>query len=250
MRRLTALLLVLTIIGSAAAVINVASAGDADTIHYPDLQPLKPSDIKFQRIRSTGQKFIRLTNTAANLGQGRFELRPVHDATTGTTVAYQRLYSHDASGNWYMTGEQAIGAFELHSAHGHWHFNDFALYELRNIATDGQVGSQVLASSGKVTFCIIDTGLIDGSLEHASGATYTSCGQNAIQGLSVGWGDAYTWNLAGQSIDVTGVPQGDYWLVSTVDPDDIVLEGGGAAESNNTAAVKVRLRPNGVRTIQ
>lgn len=250
MRRLGSLLSVLIIIASAAAVINVASAGDADTVHYPDLQTLKLSDVKFQRIRSTGQKFIRLSNTAANLGQGRFELRPVHDAATGTTVAYQRLYSHDAGGDWYLTGEEAIGTFEFHSLHGHWHFDDFALYELRNIAADGQIGEQVLASSGKVTFCIIDTGLIDGGLEHAAGATYTSCGQNAVQGLSVGWGDTYTWNLAGQSIDVTNVPQGDYWLVSTVDPDDIVLEGGGAAESNNTAAVKVRLRPNGVRAIQ
>ncbi len=250
LRKLLAAAVALLLFGGLGAFVNVASAGDDDTVHFPDLRTLTPSDIKFQRIRTTGQKLIRLSNTAANLGQGRFELRPENDAASGTTVAYQRLYSHHADGSWYLVSEQAIGTFDFHVLHGHWHFNNFALYELRNITADGQIGDQVLASSDKVTFCIIDTGLVDGSLEHSSSQTYTSCGQSVIQGLSVGWGDTYTWNLSGQSIDVTNVPPGDYWLVSTVDPDNIVLEGGGAAESNNTAAVKVRLRPNNVRAIQ
>jgi hypothetical protein len=141
-----------------------------------------------------------------------------------------------------------VGSFSFHPPHNHWHFEDFAVYELYEVTGDGGFGNLV-RSTEKVTFCIIDTGLVDASLEHATGPTYNSCGPSATQGLSVGWGDTYTWNLVGQSIDVTGVPNGVYWLVSTADPDNLIDEGGGARETNNSAAVKIRLRGNGVRVL-
>jgi FlaG/FlaF family flagellin (archaellin) len=71
-----------------AAAVGSAVAGDADTVHYPDLRTLTPSDIKVQRDRATGAKLLRLSNTVANLGDGRLELRPENDPVTGTTQAY------------------------------------------------------------------------------------------------------------------------------------------------------------------
>lgn len=242
------LVLAIAIAGLLAAAVGAAQAGDAGTAHYPDLRTLTPSDVKVQRVRSTGVKLLRFSNTVANLGDGKFELRPENDPATGTTEAYQRLYSHDSAGNWYLSSETLVGDFRFHVAHGHWHFEDFALYELREVAGDGGIGG-VVRSTDKVTFCIIDTELVDASLEHAAGQAYTSCGQSVTQGLSVGWGDQYRWNLAGQSIDITGVSNGDYWLVSTADPANLINEGGGARETNNTAVVKIRLRGNGVRVL-
>ena len=245
MRRLVLAVAIASLLGAA---VGAAQADDADTVHYPNLRTLTPSNIKVQRDRATGTKLLRFSNTVANLGDGRLELRSENDPITGTTQAYQRLYSHDSNGNWYLSGETLVGNFRFHVAHNHWHFEDFAVYELRDVADDGGVGG-VLRSTEKVTFCIIDTGLFDASLEHATGPTYSSCGPSATQGLSVGWGDKYTWNLAGQSIDITDVPNGDYWLVSTADPEHLIDEGGGARETNNTAAAKIRLRGNGVRVL-
>jgi len=233
---------------AAAALAGVAQAGDADTPHYPDLRTLPPTDVKLQRDRQAGVRRIVLSNTVANLGDGRLELRPVNNAATGTTDAYQRIYAHDSGGNWYLHGEELAGTFVFHPTHGHTHFEDFALYELWTIAPGGGPGT-LLRSSEKVSFCIIDVGLVDDTLEHASGRTYSSCGQTAIQGLSVGWSDTYTWSLAGQSIDVTGVRNGTYWLVSTADPADHVNEGGGSNETNNSAAVKVQIKGNSARIV-
>jgi len=228
------------------ALAAVAQAGDAGTPHYPDLQTLAPSQIKLQRDRVSGTKALRFSNTVANLGDGVFELRPVNNFLTGTTDAYQRVYTHDAGGAWSLYGETAVATFIFHTAHNHWHVTDFAQYELRDVAPDGSIGSTVLASSGKITFCIIDTASASGGLEHSTGRTYKTCDQNGTQGLSVGWGDTYTWNLAGQALDVTDVPNGTYYLVSTADPDNLFTE---TNDGNNVAAVKVSIKGNTAKVV-
>jgi hypothetical protein len=219
-----------------------AQAGDPGTAHLPDLVTRTPSDIRIQRDKATGTKVLRFSNTVANLGRGRLELRPVHDSVTDTTLAYQRVYTHDAAGNWSLQSQFPVGTFQFHETHNHWHYDDFALYELRNVAPDGSVGATVLRSSGKVTFCIIDTVSVDLTLEHASPTRgFTTCNQSDIQGLSVGWADTYGWSLPGQSIDISGLPSGEYWLVSTADPDGLISE---TNDANNAGAVKIKIRGN------
>jgi hypothetical protein len=246
MKRLFAALAVL-LLAPAFALAAVAQAGDAGTPHNPDLQTLKPSDIHLQRDRATGQKLLRFSNTIANLGQGPLELRPVNNAANGTTDAYQRVYTHDAGGDWSPYSETQVGTFAFHPAHNHWHFGSFATYELRNVAPDGGIGSTVYAISDKVSFCVIDITSVDPSLEHASGSTYLGCSQNGVQGLSVGWADVYTWSLAGQSLDVTNIANGTYWLVSTADPENLVAE---TNDGNNAGAVKVQLKGNTAKVVR
>jgi hypothetical protein len=45
-----------------------------------------------------------------------------------------------------------------------------------------------------------------------------------MQGLSVGWGDIYANNLFGQSIELTGLPNGYYKLFIEVDPKNQIFE--------------------------
>jgi hypothetical protein len=246
MKRLIAALAAL-LLAPVFALGAVAQAGDAGTPHNPDLQTLKPSDIRLQRDRTTGQKHLRFSNTIANLGQGALELRPVNSAANGTTDAYQRIYTHDAGGAWSPYSETQVGTFAFHAAHNHWHFGAFATYELRNVAADGSIGSTVYATSDKVSFCVIDIVSVNPSLEHASGDNYLGCSQNGVQGLSVGWGDIYTWDLAGQSLNVTNVANGTYWLVSTADPDNLLVE---TDNANNAGAVKVQLRGNTAKVVR
>ena len=224
---------------------NVASGYTAGQEHHPDLQTLKPSEIRITRTCSffglgNCKKFLRFSNIAWNSGNGRLEMRPQNNATNGRTTAYQRVYSHDASGSWYLAREIPVGEFSYHSSHSHWHFEGFANYSLVTAnASDTVIRGTTQRSSQKTTFCIIDTNKQPVSLEHAEPQRYTNCGQNDWTGLSVGWGDRYGWDLPGQEIDITGQAEGYYWLVSTADFQGRLTE---TNETNNCAAAKIYIR--------
>ncbi len=213
------------------------AATPSGTAHYPDLATLKPSDLGIDS--SSGRKLLVFSNTVWNGGNGPLELRPVNSA--GQTKAYQRIYTHDAQGKWTLQSEVLVGTFTFHSAHNHWHFDNFSTYQIRNVLADGSMGGNVKRTSTKQTFCLADTTEVNSSLEHAARMSYpvSNCDQNNIQGISVGWGDKYSWYLAGQNIDVTGLPNGAYYLYSVVDKTNRIKE---TNNSNNGAAVKIRLR--------
>ena len=161
----------------------------------------------------------------------------------GSRSRRQRLYTHDAAGAWAPHSESTVGHFLFHPEHNHWHFYDFATYELRNVASGGAIGNNVLATSGKVTFCMVDSALVNSSLPHSAPAAYGQCTQTNPQGISVGWTDLYPAALPGQSLDVTNLPIGQYWLVVTADPSNRLLE---TNDTNNTAALKISIRGNRV----
>jgi hypothetical protein len=227
------------LVGVVLYIVNVAKADAPGAAHYPDLQPYPAYSLRVDS--STGRhKLLDFSAAIGNFGDGPMELFPQNNPATGTTDAYQRLYTHDASGQWYAESTRYVGTFAFHPEHDHWHFENFASYELRNTAPDGSIGATVLASSRKVSFCLLDSWLGDGSLEHASSQTYVTCGQNGVQGISVGWADVYPWYLPGQNLDITGLHDGSYWLLITVDPAGVLAEGG-AAKANNVSATKFRL---------
>jgi hypothetical protein len=93
--------------------------------------------------------------------------------------------------------------FEFHACHGHRHLHGYADYELR--AQDGTV----VVPGRKQGFCILDSERV---LPHVPERKYTCIDQ----GLSSGWSDLYARTLDGQWVDVTGVPEGDYRLVVTI----------------------------------
>lgn len=229
-----------------------ATATTADAKHYPDLRTLKPSDLNIARqctlvVVGTCTRQLRFSNTVWNGGHGRLEMRPQNDSRLGKTTAFQRIWSHDATGKWYLAEEVPVGEFVFHVSHNHWHFEGFANYSLVNENADGSIGTNVRRSSQKTTFCVIDTDAVNTGLEHAGSQTYTSCGQTDVTGLSVGWGDKYGYTLAGQSIDITNLPDGRYWLVSTADFQNRLRE---TNDSNNWAAVKLRISGTSVTELE
>jgi hypothetical protein len=94
--------------------------------------------------------------------------------------------------------------FSFAACHGHYHIRDFALYEL--IKTDGS--KSVVVKGEKQGFCMEDSFKYDGN---KSGGY--DC-EN--QGITSGFGDWYYKQLAGQWIDITGVPEGDYIVRATI----------------------------------
>ena len=116
------------------------------------------------------------------------------------------------------------GLFELATCHAHFHFRNYATYELLPIRADGSLGPSV--KSRKRGFCMIDLGNAPGGTGVARTSwTYRSCGTTTLhgfQGISVGWTDTYVKALAGQYFVLDDpnedVPRGDYLLRIHVNP--------------------------------
>ena len=66
---------------------------------------------------------------------------------------------------------------------------------------------------------------------------YVTCNADK-QGMSVGWGDTYRYYLAGQAIDLTGNPDGDYELTVKFDPSNLLRE---TDDNDNSACVLLRI---------
>jgi hypothetical protein len=230
--------------GGAGPPADVARAGNAGTIHYPDLRTRPPFALSVSNV--AGVKELRFSNLIWNGGDGPIELRPQNDAQAGVTYAYQRLYSHDGPGSFYVVAEALAGTFAYHPTHFHWHFGEFSRYELRDLAPDGRVGENVLSIDDKVSFCLLDVAQINANLEHSAPFTYTSCGRTVNQGISVGWGDIYSSDLPGQELDITGLPDGTYWLKSTADPANRLLE---THDGNNAAYLKIAIAGTSVQVL-
>jgi hypothetical protein len=125
---------VLILLVSIAAVFGAypAASDEPGEPHLPDLRTLTPSDFRIE-VTDEGDRLLRLSNTIWNSGDGPLEVRPRHDATSGTTHALQQLFTHDEGGDFRVTGERDAGSFEFHPDHDHWHFSDFALYSLHAV---------------------------------------------------------------------------------------------------------------------
>ena len=114
------------------------------------------------------------------------------------------------------------GLYEYATCHHHFHFRNYARYELIPIRADGSLGTAVKAR--KRGFCMIDTTpwQTNGGV---GSRVYASCGTPEIagnQGISVGYADTYVKALGGQYFVLDDpaepAPPGDYILRITVNP--------------------------------
>jgi hypothetical protein len=180
-----------------------------------------------------GRRHLRLSNATPNIGLGKLYLYGVTPGNPdGTQNIMQRIWLDD--GNYF---DEPAGKFIYHSSHNHIHVEDWSIYRLREILPGDGVGP-ILAQGAKTSFCILDLQIYDSSLPgYSPVAEFNSC-STTVQGLSVGWSDIYSKNLTGQNIDITGIPDGQYWLEAEVDPDDHMRE---VDELNNAARIKVTI---------
>jgi hypothetical protein len=219
------------LLGSAVALLSSSSGALAATPLYPDLKTLKPTDLRFgtATINGTTHKVLRFSNTVWNAGQGRMELRAKTVSTTAgkKTRVDQRIYD-DAGG--YTS--KYVGDFVYHALHNHFHFENFANYELWTRAdydswlASGRAQGQAIKRGTKTTFCLMDTQREQALPGSPTSAYYTVCGQT-VQGISVGWGDTYDYSLRGQWIDLgtaSYLSDGQYVLRSVADPSNRLYE--------------------------
>jgi hypothetical protein len=209
----------------------------AQTALPPNMVPLGAFDTTLTT-DAGGRSTLRFSTTSWNSGDGPLELAAGEVETgSGKLRVYQVVYQ--SSGDPVL---RFAGAFEYHPAHDHMHFNDYALYTLQPVDAPG--GSS--RTGAKTTFCLMDNTAINLKLPGAPrGGFYTDCGRD-LQGISVGWGDTYGAELAGQEIDFTGNADGIYQLKIELDPRKVLVE---TNEDDNVSCVLLSIRKPGTATV-
>ncbi len=175
---------------------------------------------------------LRFSTALANQGQGPLEIRGGAALPNGNQEVFQRIYNDDGTFEDVLAGE-----FTYHPTHGHIHFDGYAIYNLRSRLPDGTAGD-VVSTGGKVSFCLIDITPLPGTTNSSS---YGSCGSTR-QGISAGWSDVYSSGLSDQWVNIATIPDGDYILEVTVDPDNQLVE---SNELNNTTMIDVTIDRGG-----
>ena len=199
----------------------------------PDLQTLPPYDLRLLVSPEGEREIIRFSKSIWNAGPGDLEVRGRRKPDEQVVQLWQvivRLYG--------SATKRPFGALEFHPTHEHWHWEGFSQYEVWSVGADGKP-DRLLASSGKVGYCMRDDDLL---LAYPSGVSvplpvYRGCGWQR-QGISPGWIDTYDEQTEGQSVDISGLGDGVYALKSTVDPLNRILE---RDETNNAALLYFKL---------
>ncbi len=197
----------------------------------PDLQTVIPQHL--QVVNEHQHDLLRFSNGIANTGVGALQFKPefpLGDNTVGTQNAVQQLL--DASG--IIVFEETVSEFEYHPEHHHWHIEAVALFEVRK---DSPTGSVVGGNSIKTTFCLIDWIKLNDNSNSKERMYFDCFGE--LQGISPGWVDQYNQAVEGQELDITGVAEGTYYLVSTANPEHTFIE---TNNNNNTAWVSFDLK--------
>lgn len=249
--------------GCAAAVTLLVSAAPSAPagVTEPQLPNLVPllfpdelviGDADGQYGQSDAEQVLRFTVATANRGDHRLDLL----GTPG--VEDLRLRARQCIG-WTFTsflaskcgGRVDVGWMVWHPEHAHWHFDDFALYELRRLAGDRPDMSDegLVVDGGKVSFCLQDShregeGTIDDpSSWFPSVETIISITCPGVhQGISSGWWDVYDYRLWGQQIRIGDAPDGNYALVVTVNPEGQLVE---TTDLDNMAFLEIELAEGG-----
>lgn len=216
-----------------SAMTSVANLIEQEIVLMPDAAVLPPRDVTLKA--EDGRVYLLFTATYWNKGRGPLEI--IADPETRNASGdverkvYQRIYRLDGD---YT--ERLSGTFLWHQTHSHYHFNDFAVYELSPVDLKGVTLTQPLKK--KATFCIRDMEPVD--LAHPGAKkspTYSVCGKER-QGVSPGWADSYYYNYRDQRFDVTNLPKGTYRLRITLNPEDRFDE---ITKDNNVGEVLISL---------
>lgn len=223
-------------LGSAAAQPSAVAASDTP----PDLAMAPLTNLQIQRTND-GHRLLRYSATIVNLGAGPFEARGQRP-NTGTPEMSVRQRIYDSAGS-YRDVPTTATMFWAGDGHNHWRVRDLESGDL--VRLDNGVKQGALAKHG---FCFSDNVAYALSTAGALPApVYTSCGTDpnllsVAMGLSVGWGDLFSWNIAFQYIDITSVTAGRYRLIATADAPNFFVE---SNDGNNGSWVDLQLKAHG-----
>lgn len=205
---------------------------------YPDMRALPAHDLRVYHVKRTGRDYLSFGATIWDAGSGPLDLEGFRTGDAEVMQATQFIYRDGAP-----VSSQVVGQFEFDNrkGHHHWHMEDIAQYDLLD-----QSGNRVVLSD-KQSFCLAPTDAINLTLPGAAwqpdrAALWSACeGESAIwlrEVLPAGWGDTYYQSVAGQSFNITSLPNGHYQVRVTTDPNHNLLE---TNYDNNVGLLKITL---------
>ncbi len=227
-------------------------AGVPADVPKPDLRSLPAWDISITDGEDgdvAGKDYLAFSANVWNAGPAPLVVDGFRKPGAELMDSYQ--YYYDAKGK--QVGYSPAGTMEWDPrvGHEHWHFTDFASYQLLSADQTRRV------RSGKEAFCLANTDAVDYTVKNANWHPYntdlsTACGsQNAIsvrEVLDVGSGDTYTQYRPGQSFDITDLPNGTYYIKVIANPAKRLQE---TSLKNNVSLRKVILGGTpGARTVK
>ena len=218
----------------------------------PDMVPLPSFGIRTSHTRATpGHPATDHLNFGANVwigGNSQLDVQGFRSNGSPVMQAYQYFWQDGQ-----IIGRARAGTmgFDSKPGHNHWHFEQFARYQLLN--TD----KSVAVRSHKVGFCIAPTDAINLLLPNAvwqppfiglTGACGSTTALWVQEALPLGWGDTYFQSSAGQSFNITNLPNGTYYIEVIANPQHVLFE---TTTSNDISLRKVILGgTRGHRTVR
>jgi hypothetical protein len=194
----------------------------------PDLVPLPSWSIGVQNHKNTAthplRSFLSFGATVWIGGNARLDVEGFRADRSPLMKAYQYFWH-----NGRVIGRARAGTmgFDNKKGHHHWHFQQFAQYRLLD------ANKSVVVRSEKVGFCIAPTDAIDLLLPRAAWQpTFTgfsgACGSPTAlwvqEMLPLGWGDTYEQFIAGQSFNISNLPNGTYFIEIIANPEHVLRE--------------------------
>jgi hypothetical protein len=222
----------------------------------PDLRSLPAFSIGVMKGKDLGKKddparaereYLTFAASTWNAGPAPLVVEGFRRPGTDVMDAFQYFYSGGREASY-----RKVGTMLYHAApeHDHWHFLDFAQYNLLDAK-----GKRVLRS-GKQAWCLAPTDSVDLTVRGAAwnpGQTglFSNCGQRGAlsirEALPTGWADTYSQYQVGDAFDITAVPNGRYQIEVVANPSNRLLE---TSTSNNKSLRTVVLSgAKGSRTV-
>jgi hypothetical protein len=188
----------------------------------PDLVALPAWQIRSSH--SSKGDFLDFAATVWIGGNGPLDVEGFRSHASPVMKAYQYFWRGG-----HVIGRARAGTmgFDNRRGHNHWHFEQFARYALVNAA------KSLVVRSHKQGFCIAPSDEVDLLLPHAVWqppfvGLQGECGSPTAlwvaEELPVGWGDTYIQSIAGQSFNITHVPNGTYYIEVIANPERVLSE--------------------------
>ncbi|HEX4222126.1 MAG TPA: lysyl oxidase family protein [Pseudonocardiaceae bacterium] len=203
---------------------------------------------------------IRFTTAVDNAGAGPLVVlgeRPPGQSTMTVRQAFQEGVG-GAIPQTYANAQRATAMsmyYEPEKMHEHWHLLGFEHFQLMTL------NGGVVVTDRKNGFCLgdryktADAGKLPNTPHGEDDSDYSDAPQNTLakflqgtncdhlqpqatdvtEGISVGRGDDYTYDVDFQWLDLTSAPSGTYDIVNTVNADHTILESDYTNDSSSIA---------------
>jgi len=187
---------------------------------------------------------LRFNGYVHNLGPGAVDFRGSRKSTSEAMKTFQRVFNSDGTFKEEPSAAELI--YVTADGHEHWHLQRAAKYSLWNLAKSAEV-----APAMKVGFCLDDSEHVEPAVGPSTAVYSDATGRefcrqhqpeatNLFEGISPGWRDLYSSNLAFQWVDASSVLPGEYFLREDVNPTGAIKETGGAnAPSYTTSPIVI-----------